>query len=176
VLCQIFARFADTKSASRLKMRWLMGSHCGDIAGQFQASKSSIDRHQRCIAAELKAFRATRSEQLTETLIQRLDRYRLKVEQFLDDDEKVLPALDRCYKQVDIEAKLTGAYQQKRENEHDKRERREILIESLSIIYERRHEPKTREEIAEEVDDSMRAVNSVWEEAKQRAQQRGYIL
>jgi hypothetical protein len=45
-----------------------------------------------------------------------------------------LSALDRCYKQVDIEAKLTGLYQKKQENEHDRRLSREILVFSLILL------------------------------------------
>jgi hypothetical protein len=87
------------------------------IARQFGASKDAVGRHQSCFAAKLKALKASRSEQFNETLLQRLKRYRTIAEQFLSDDEKVFSALDHCYKQLDLEAKLTGAYQKKQEGE-----------------------------------------------------------
>jgi hypothetical protein len=107
------------------------GQSLRDIAGQSQASKSSIDRHQRCVAAELQTFKASRSIQLNETLLQRLDCYRGVAEQFLKNDEKALAALDRCYKQVDIEAKLTGQYQKKQENQADPQKRQEIIYRGV---------------------------------------------
>jgi hypothetical protein len=163
-----------------------------DIAGQFQTSKSSIDRHQRCIAAQLKAFKASRAVQLNESLLERLERYREIAESPLDDADKELrlKALDRCYKQVDIEAKLTGAYQEKRSNEHDKQREREILVErwlniyqrmsydeasaGLRRIFEAKTEAEKRAMICEEMDEAIRLTSepSGWREAEQIVQSR----
>src|SRR5204863_8442633 len=106
------------------------------IAKQFDVGDSSVQRHQQCIVAELQAFNTSRSEKQNETLLERLARYRGVAEQFLHDDEKALAALDRCYKQIDIEAKLKGAYQKKQENEHDPQNNRQIQIEAFLLLYE----------------------------------------
>ena len=146
-----------------------------DIAPHFGASKDAVSRHQACIAKELQAYRTQRSERLNDSLLTRLNHYRTVAESFLKDDEKALMALDRCYKQVDIEAKLTGAYQEKRENEHDAVKNREILIQAFSMIYERTGEPKTREEIEYIMDESDRALKSVYQEAKAIVEARGWV-
>jgi hypothetical protein len=67
------------------------------------------------MAAQLQALKTSHSAQLNETLRERLNHYRLVAERFLDDDEKALAALDRCFKQADIEARLTGECQKKQE-------------------------------------------------------------
>jgi hypothetical protein len=77
------------------------GQPLRDIARQFETSKDAVNRHQTCIAAELKTLKATRSFQLNESLLQRLDRYRLRAEQFLEDDEKL------CLPLIAATSKLT---------------------------------------------------------------------
>lgn len=77
---------------------------------------------------------------------------------------------------IDRLAKLTGAYQEKRSNEHDRRNNREILIEALMILYSAKGQPKTRDDVEQEVNESMRAVNAVWTEAKDNAIRNGYIM
>lgn len=93
-----------------------------------------------------------------------------------DPRKLILEAADTLSGLIDRLAKLKGEYQEKRQNEHDKRERREVLIEALLIIYAAKGESKTRQEIVTEVDESMRAVNAVWNEAKMNAQRNGYIM
>jgi hypothetical protein len=92
-----------------------------------------------------------------------------------DPRKLILDAIDTINKLIDKVARLTGSYQVERSNEHDKRDNREILIEALFIIYIARGEPKEREEIVNEVDESMRAVNSVWMEAKENARRKGLL-
>jgi hypothetical protein len=125
------------------------GQSLRDIAGQFEVSKSSVFRHHTCIAAQLQAFKAARSTQLNETLLQRLERYRGVAERFLKDDEKALAALDRCYKQVDIEAKLTGEYQKKQENQADPQRQREIAVEAYLKVFEMQTEDEALAAIRE---------------------------
>jgi hypothetical protein len=162
------------------------------IGKQYQTTHATLNRHRSCIAGELKAFKQRRSIQLSESLIQRLDRYREIAESPLDDADKELrlKALDRCYKLVDIEAKLTGAYQEKRGNEHDKQMEREILIErwlhiynttsyeeataGLQRIYAAQTEAERRSVISDELDESLRLTNDPqgWAKAEQMVQSR----
>ena len=151
------------------------GKSLRDIAGQFQVSKSSVDRHQRCIATQLEAFKESRSEQLNESLMQRLERYRRVAEQFLSDDEKALVALDRCYKQVDIEAKLTGEYQKKQENKPDQHLQRAIFLETVVILAERKGEAKSLEQVEAEFEMALAETQSVWAEAEVRVKARGWV-
>jgi hypothetical protein len=154
------------------------------IASQFSVGYKSVDRHQTCIAAELQALKASRSKKLNETLLERLDRYRSVAEQFLSDDEKALAALDRCYKQVDIEAKLTGEYQKKQENKPDAQRRHEIIVEAyfqvfeqktldeaiaaIRAIYEASDEQSRRLAIKAALEADKRQVEAVWQEAEQK--------
>jgi hypothetical protein len=154
------------------------------IANQFGVGNSSVQRHQTCIAAELKALKASRSKKLNETLLERLDRYRSVAEQFLDNDEEALAALDRCYKQVDIEAKLTGEYQKKQENKPDAQRRHEIIVEAycqvfeqktldeaiaaIRAIYEAPDEQSRRLAIKAALEADKREVEAVWLEAEQK--------
>jgi hypothetical protein len=80
---------------------------------------------------------------------------------YSDPRKLVLDSANTLNGAIDRLAKLTGAYQEKRENERDKLNNREILVEALYIIYNTSDQPKTREEIVIEVDDSLRAVNNV---------------
>jgi hypothetical protein len=159
-----------------------------DIARQFEASKDAVNRHQTCIAAELKALKASRSAQLNESLLQRLERYRLVAEKHLNDDDKALAALDRCYKQVDIEAKLTGAYQKKQENQPDAQRRHEIIVEAykqvfatksydqavllIRAIYEARDELARDAAVRAAIEADTVEVERVWSEAEKRINQR----
>jgi hypothetical protein len=100
----------------------------------------------------------------------------LSVESKTADPRKlILDTANTMNGSIDRLAKLTGAYQVDRSNEHDRRDNREIVIEALFILSQRSDEPKTHEEIVEEVDKSMRAVNSVWEQAKEVARRKGNI-
>jgi hypothetical protein len=112
------------------------GQSLRNIASQFDVGYQAVNRHQTCIAAQLQAFKASQAAQLNETMLERLNRYRLVAERFLNDDEKALAALDRCFKQADIEAKLTGEYQKKQENKIDAPNREEIIIEAYLRMYE----------------------------------------
>jgi hypothetical protein len=120
--------------------------------------------------------------------LQRLERYRGITEQFLKDDEKALLALDRCYKQLDIEAKLTGAYQKKQENQPDERRRHEIIVEAykqvfaaksydeavamIGAIYDAPDETTREAAIRAAIDADVEAIEDVWSEAEQRVIQR----
>jgi hypothetical protein len=176
------------KEREQIESALVRGEALRDIAGHFQSSKSSIYRHQTCIAAELQALKATRSVKLNESLIEHLNRYRQVAEQFLDDDEKALAALDRCSKQVDIEAKLTGEYQKKQENKPDLQRHREITVEAYYIVdgqktfeeavamtkafYDAPDEERKREVIRAALEANEREVGAVWQEAEQRVDQR----
>jgi hypothetical protein len=176
------------KEREQIESALARGEALRDIAGHFQASKSSIYRHQTCIAAELQALKASRSAQLNESHLQRLNRYRLIAEQYLHDDEKALSALDRCYKQVDIDAKLTGRYQKKQENKPDAQRRLEITIEAYYMVfvqkpfeeavalmkafYDAPDEESKREAMRAAVETEQREAAAVWYEAEERVDQR----
>jgi hypothetical protein len=152
----------------------------------------AVYRHQRCIAATLQALRASRNQQASETLTERLDRYRGIAEGLLEDNNKVLFALDRCHKQIEIEAKLTGAYQKKQENEKDKKRERQIIIECFNRIY--KNKPKAaelanieriyaatddderREVIAQILDESQQEMNNHWAQAENQVRQKGFVM
>lgn len=165
------------------------GDSLRHIASQLGVGYKSVERHQTCIAAELKALKALRSAQLNESLLQRLDRYRRVAEKFLSDDDKALSALDRCYKQVDLEAKLTGEYQKKQENQPDKQKRREIIVEVYKMIFRQRtrdYDLMIINSIHDARDDDARFdaavraaieadeidVDAAWQEAEQRVEMR----
>jgi hypothetical protein len=164
------------------------GMSLRDIARQFEASKDAVSRHQTCVAAELKALKAARSTQLNESLLQRLVRYRLVAEKHLNDDEKALAALARCYKQVEIEAKLTGAYQKKQENQPDAQRRHEIIVEAykqvfaqksfddaislIRAIYEARDESARDAAVRVAIEADTIEVEAVWSEAEKRINHR----
>jgi hypothetical protein len=92
-------------------------------------------------------------------------------EKYLKDDEKALAALDRCYKQVDIEAKLTGLYQKKQENEHDKRMHHEILVFSLILLAKLDGRELTREGAIIELEAESQKLALVQVEALRLAEQ-----
>jgi hypothetical protein len=121
------------------------------IGKEYQTTHATLNRHRVCIADELKGLKAIRSTHFSESLLERLNRYRLIAEKYLDDDEKALLALDRCYKQVDIEAKLTGEYQKKQENKIDAQRRDEIIVEAYKLVF-----------AARSLDDAVAAVNAVY--------------
>jgi hypothetical protein len=95
-----------------------------------------------------------------------------------------LPALDRCYKQVDIEAKLTGEYQKKQENKPDANKRQEIILEAycrvfgqktldeavteLRAIYDAPDEECRRLVVRAALDAGKREIDAVWFEAEQK--------
>jgi hypothetical protein len=159
-----------------------------NIASQFGVGYQAVNRHQTCTAAELKALKASHSTQLNESLLERLNRYRLIAERFLNDDEKALLALDRCYKQIEIEAKLTGAYQKKQENQPDKQRRHEIIVEAykhvfatksydeavaaIRAIYEAWDDEAREAAVRAAIEADTEAVEAVWSEAEQRVIQR----
>lgn len=176
------------KERTEIESALARGDSLRDIAGQFQSSKSSVDRHQRCVAAELQALKASRSLQRGETILQRLVRYRLVAEKHLNDDEKALQALDRCYKQIEIEAKLTGAYQKKQENQPDAQRRHEVVVEAykrvfalktydeavaaIKAIYEAPDTEAVESAIRAAIDEDAQAIESVWLEAERTVIQR----
>jgi hypothetical protein len=106
----------------------------------------------------------------------------------VNDDEKALPALDRCYKQIDIEAKLTGAYQKKQENQPDAQRRHEIIIEAYKLvfasktfeesiaairaIYEARDDKAFESAIRAAIEEDTEAIESVWNDAEMYVVQR----
>jgi hypothetical protein len=92
-----------------------------------------------------------------------------------DPRKLILDSIETINKLVDKLARLTGSYQVERTNEHDKRDNREILIEALFIIYIAKGEAKERDDIVMEVDESMRAVNTVWVEARENARRKGLL-
>jgi hypothetical protein len=51
-----------------------------------------------------------------------------------------MAALDRYFKQADIEAKLTGEYQKKQENKIDAPNREEVIVEAYKFIFEQKTE------------------------------------
>jgi hypothetical protein len=158
------------------------GESLRHIASQLGVGYKSVERHQSCIAAELKALKASRNEKFNESLLERLNRYRLIAEKHLNDDEKALPALDRCYKQIDIEAKLTGAYQKKQENQPDAQRRHEIIVEAykqvfaaksyeeaiaaIRVIYEAPDESARDAAVRAAIDEDAEAIESVWNDAE----------
>jgi hypothetical protein len=96
---------------------------------------------------------------------------------------------------IDRLAKLTGAYQEKRANQHDKHENRETLIQALHLLYAASNEAAEMEKAAErlrelyatpqedwyellarECDESLRAVNAKWVEARAEAIRKGKII
>jgi DNA-binding FrmR family transcriptional regulator len=111
------------------------GESLRDIARQFGASKDAVNRHQRCIAEALLKSRQDRQIKSGDTILEQLDYYKSVAEQFLNDEDKALAALDRCHKQLDLRAKLTGAYQKKQENEPDQQKRYQSQIEALFLLY-----------------------------------------
>jgi hypothetical protein len=155
-----------------------------NIASQFGVGYQAVNRHQICTAAELKALKASHTTQLNETLLERLSRYRLIAEKHLNNDEKALLALDRCYKQLDIEAKLTGAYQKKQENQPDCERHSEIVFEAYKLVlsrrtfdesvamirpvYEARNEVERDAAIRAAIEADTEAVEAVWSEAERR--------
>jgi hypothetical protein len=122
------------KDRERIEDALASGQSLRNIAKHFDAGYSNINRHQSCIAAELQALKAGRAVQRAETFLQRLTRYRLIAEKPLEDEEKALLALDRCFKLLDIEAKLTGAYQKKQENQPDRQRRDEVVFEAYKMV------------------------------------------
>lgn len=229
------------------------GTSLRDIAGQFQISKSNLNRHQKCIAEAIATGRMARQLRSVENIDRELEecftharllraachewlldpddptkytlearsgditvifdeqvengtdskgdtRYKalrqrgklnallLQVAQgtgytvvgaeskYSDPRKLILDSFGSMSDLIDKLAKLTGQYQQDRQNEDDKRERREIAVEALWLLSIRRGEQKTREEIAEEMDRDLRELNSVWNEAKQNAQKKGFIM
>jgi hypothetical protein len=96
---------------------------------------------------------------------------------------------------IDRLAKLTGAYQQDRANEHDRHENRETLIQALHLFYAASSEEMEIEKalarirelystpqedwydlLAQECDESLRAVNARWAVAREEATRKGKII
>src|SRR5436190_6958938 len=140
------------------------GESLRDIARQFGASKDAVNRHQRCIAEALMKSRQDRQIKSGNTILEQLDYYKSVAEQFLTDEDKALAALDRCHKQLDLRAKLTGAYQKKQENENDPQKMRENYIEAYLLLYSN----MTLEEAIEREIQQLRAVYAV--EGEERRQ------
>ena len=92
-----------------------------------------------------------------------------------DPRKLMLEAIGRFHGVIDQLAKLTGAYQKKQDNQHDKNRKRKILIIAMQMIYRERGEEKSREEIEREIDQSVRNVERVWKEAEARAIEAGFI-
>jgi hypothetical protein len=111
------------------------GESLRNIASQLSVGYQAVNRHQRCIAEALMKSRQDRQIKSSKTLLEQLDYYKSVAEQFLTDEDKALAALDRCHKQLDLRAKLTGAYQKKQENENDPQKMRENYIEAFLLLY-----------------------------------------
>jgi hypothetical protein len=140
------------------------GESLRNIAKQFDAGYSNINRHQRCIAEALLKSRQDRQIKSSKTLLEQLDYYKSVAEQFLTDEEKALAALDRCHKQLDLRAKLTGTYQKKQENETDQQKRYQSQIEALFLLYSN----MTLEQAMEKEIQQLRAIYAV--EGEERRQ------
>jgi hypothetical protein len=176
------------ENRAEIEDKMVRGVSLRSIGKAYGTTHATLNRHRECIANDLQELKNSRAIQFSESLIQRLDRYRLVAEKHLDDEEKALLALDRCYKQLDIEAKLTGAYQKKQENQPDKNKRDEIIVEAykqvfsgktyeeaislIRAIYEAKDGDEFEKAIRIAIEADSVAVESVWDEAEIRVSQR----
>jgi hypothetical protein len=111
------------------------GKSLRDIACQFSVGRGAVNRHQRCIAQALVKLRQDREIKSGETLLEKLDYYESIARSYLTDKETAMPALDRCHRQVDLRAKLTGEYQRKQENKLDAPNNNEISLEAYALLF-----------------------------------------